>query len=212
MTRLPISGQDEGTWGDILNDFLSQVHQSDGTLKANSVSALSITDGAVSEAKLDSATQTKLNTSSGVSSVNTRTGAVTLTKTDVGLTNVDNTSDLAKPISTSTQAAIDAAQRAAATVQSGTTYILALADAATVVEFSSASAVTVTVPPNSSIAFPVGTVIELLQYGAGQLTVAAGGGVTVRSTGGLLSARAQYSSLALRKRAADEWVLAGDLT
>lgn len=98
-----------------------------------------------------------------------------------------------------------------ATVQAGTSYTLALADAGTAVECSSASAVTVTVPPNSSVAFPTGTVIELLQYGAGVLTVAAGAGVTIRSANNLLSARTQYSTLSLRKRATNEWVLAGDL-
>jgi hypothetical protein len=136
---------------------------------------------------------------------------VVLAKADVGLANVDNTADLAKPISTSTQTALDTIQRVAATVLAGTSYTLALSDAATVVEFTSASATTVTVPPNLSVAFPVGSVIELLQHGTGQLTLAPGAGVTIRSTGGLLSARTQYSSLALRKRATDEWVLAGDL-
>ena len=39
MARLPISGQDSGTWGDILNDFLLQSHDSDGTIKPTAVSA-----------------------------------------------------------------------------------------------------------------------------------------------------------------------------
>lgn len=39
MTRLPIPGQDSGQWGQLLNDFLSQAHNSDGTLKASAVSA-----------------------------------------------------------------------------------------------------------------------------------------------------------------------------
>jgi hypothetical protein len=99
----------------------------------------------------------------------------------------------------------------AATTQAGTTYTLALADASTAVELISSSAVTVTVPPHSSAAFPVGTVIELLQYGTGTVTIAAGGGVTIRSANNLLSARTQYSTLSLRKRATNEWVLAGDL-
>ena len=43
MTRLPIPGSDSGNWGQILNDYLSQAHKPDGTLKDNSVpeSALS---------------------------------------------------------------------------------------------------------------------------------------------------------------------------
>ena len=104
-----------------------------------------------------------------------------------------------------------AAPTVTATTQAGTSYTLVLADAGTAVEFTSASSVTVTVPPNASVAYATGTIIELLRYGAGTLTVAPGAGVTIRSPGSLLSANSQYSSLSLRKRATNEWVLAGDL-
>lgn len=112
---------------------------------------------------------------------------------------------------TGLQAALDALPRIAATTQAGTSYTLALADAGTAVEFTNSAAVTCTVPPNSATAFPVGTVIELLQYGTGQITVVAGTGVTIR-TASSMTTRAQYSVLSLRKRAADEWILSGDLT
>lgn len=75
---------------------------------------------------------------------------------------------------------------------------------------NNASATTLTVPTNASVAFPVGTVIEFYQYGAGQVTVAASGGVTIRTPETLLL-RKQYSSASLRKVATDEWILAGDL-
>jgi hypothetical protein len=39
MSRLPVPGSDDGTWGDVLNDFLSQAHNSDGSLKASALSA-----------------------------------------------------------------------------------------------------------------------------------------------------------------------------
>jgi trimeric autotransporter adhesin len=65
LARLPQIGSDDGTWGNILNDFLSQVHDADGTLKSNTVTTGAIADGAVTEAKLDSAAQTKLNTVGG---------------------------------------------------------------------------------------------------------------------------------------------------
>ncbi len=61
MARLPISGADEGVWGSVLNDFLSQAHAADGALKADSVGSAQIADGAISEAHLDSSTQTKLD-------------------------------------------------------------------------------------------------------------------------------------------------------
>lgn len=101
------------------------------------------------------------------------------------------------------------AQITAAT-QSGTSYTLALADQGKVVELTAATAVALTVPTNASVAFPVGTTIGLLQYGAGQVTVAGAGGVTLRSSGGRLKTAAQYSAVWLRKRATDEWVVTGD--
>ena len=93
--------------------------------------------------------------------------------------------------------------------QTGTSYTLVLADEGKVVEMNNASANTLTVPPNSSVAFPIGAVIEVYRMGAGSTTVVAGSGVTVRNAGSL---RAQYSTASLRKRATDEWVLAGDLS
>jgi hypothetical protein len=90
-------------------------------------------------------------------------------------------------------------------------YTLTLADAGKAVEISSASATTLTIPPNSAVAFPIGTVIEVHRYGAGTVTLAAGAGVTIRSAGSKLAIGNQYSSVSLRKRATDEWILNGDL-
>ena len=89
-------------------------------------------------------------------------------------------------------------------------YTLILADARKAVEMDVASANTVTVPPNSSVAFPVGTVVEVVQVGAGQVEIVPEGGVTIRTPETLLL-RAQWSTVSLRKRAADEWVLTGDV-
>jgi len=96
--------------------------------------------------------------------------------------------------------------------QTGTTYTLVLGDAGEVIELNNASAITLTVPPNSSVAFPIGTIVELWQQGAGQVTVAAGSGVTIRSPGAKLKLSAQYASATLRKRATDEWALEGNLS
>ncbi len=96
--------------------------------------------------------------------------------------------------------------------QTGTTYTLVLADASNkIVELSNTSAITVTVPLNSSVAYPVGSQIMLLQTNTGQVTVAGAGGVTVNSNPGL-KLRAQWSSATLIKRATDTWVLVGDTT
>lgn len=98
-----------------------------------------------------------------------------------------------------------------ANTQTGTAYTLVLGDAGEVIEMNNAAANTVTIPPNSSVAFPVGTIIEVLQYGAGQTTIAAGVGVTLRSPAGKTKTAVQYSSATLRKRATDEWMLEGDI-
>jgi hypothetical protein len=96
--------------------------------------------------------------------------------------------------------------------QTGTTYTLVLADASNkLVELSNTAAITVTVPLNSSVAYPVGSQIMLLQTNTGQVTVAGAGGVTVNSNPGL-KLRAQWSSATLIKRATDTWVLVGDTT
>lgn len=61
MARLPQPGGDSGNWGTILNDYLSQSHAADGTLKPDSVTAATIADGAIQEALLDPALQSKIN-------------------------------------------------------------------------------------------------------------------------------------------------------
>lgn len=103
MARLPEPGKDNGTWGNILNDYLSQVHKSDGTLKDNIVTANTLApnsvtnaaiasdavnttsiadgsitnallaDGTIAEVKLASAVQTKLNSAGGAADWNTLT-------------------------------------------------------------------------------------------------------------------------------------------
>jgi hypothetical protein len=95
--------------------------------------------------------------------------------------------------------------------QTGTTYTLVLGDAGKIVEINNASAITLTIPTNASVAYPVGTQITLLQTGAGQITVADPSGGTLNATPGK-KLRAQWSSATLLKRATDTWVLIGDLT
>lgn len=96
--------------------------------------------------------------------------------------------------------------------QTGTTYTLVLADRSKLVTLTNASAITATVPPNSSVALAVGTQILLYQGGAGQVTIAAGAGVTVRSQGTKLKITGQYGVAGLIKIATDEWVAFGNLS
>jgi len=89
-------------------------------------------------------------------------------------------------------------------------YTFVLADKSKLVTISNASAVDCTVPPNSSVAFAVGTSIQVAQTGGGQVTMVAGSGVTLRYTPGL-KLRAQYSSCTCTKIGTDEWLVTGDL-
>lgn len=92
-----------------------------------------------------------------------------------------------------------------------TSYTLVLGDSGKVVLMNVGSANNLTVPPNSSVAFPVGTLINGAQVGAGQTTIVAGSGVTVNATPGLKIA-AQYGSFALLKTATDTWIALGRLS
>ncbi len=90
-------------------------------------------------------------------------------------------------------------------------YTLVLADKDKLVEISNASANTLTVPANSTAAFPIGTQITVLQTGAGQTTIAGAVGVTIDATPGL-KIRARWGGVTLIKRATDTWVAIGDLS
>jgi len=90
-------------------------------------------------------------------------------------------------------------------------YTLVIGDADKLVEMNVGSANNLTIPLNSSVAFATGTQILLAQYGAGQTTVVATSGVTIRSSGAKLKLNAQYSGATLIKIATDEWYLFGDI-
>ena len=94
--------------------------------------------------------------------------------------------------------------------QTGTTYTFVAGDRGKYVTMNNGSAQTVTVPPNSGVALAVGTQIQVIGLGAGEITMVAGSGVTLRYTPGL-KLRAQYSSCTCIKIATDEWILVGDL-
>ena len=147
MSRLPTPGSDDGQWGTILNDYLSQSHTPTGSIKSNSVDTLQLADGAVTDVKIADAAVTtdKLATTASptsgqvlgyngtdlewttggsgggaVTSVNSQTGDVVLAKADVGLGNVDNTADTAKPLSDASVTALAAkADDSAAVHKSG---------------------------------------------------------------------------------------------
>jgi hypothetical protein len=127
---------------------------------------------------------------------NTLTGVVTPTSTETMLNKVLTTPTITSPKTTRTVNA-----------QTGTTYTLVAADQDAVVTLTNASAIALTVP---SGIFSIGQEINLVQFGAGQVTVS-GSGVTVVGTPGL-KLRAQNSVATLICVAANSFVLVGDLS
>ena len=96
--------------------------------------------------------------------------------------------------------------------QTVTTYNLVLTDAHKTVIITNGSAIDLKIPTNSGIAFPIGTRIEIIQGGAGQITIVPSGGVTVNSSGGKTKLAAQYAVATILKVATDTWYLFGDIT
>ena len=80
-----------------------------------------------------------------------------------------------------------------------------------IIEINAAGGTTLTIPTNATTPFPVGTSIDILQVGAGQVTVSGAVGVTLNYTPGN-KLRTQWSSATLFKRAENTWVLMGDLS
>lgn len=134
----------------------------------------------------------------------------TLDKTAVGLDQVNNTSDANKPISSATQTALDNKSDKNITLDRKTaSYTLVANDNGKMIEMNVASANTLTI--NASL-FSAGNQILISQYGAGQTTITAGAGVTLRSSGGKLKTSAQYSLVTIIAISSTEFYIAGDLT
>jgi len=94
-------------------------------------------------------------------------------------------------------------------------YTLVIGDATRagkIVEMNYATANTLTIPPDSEVYMSIGSVIGVRQMGAGQTTIAAGSGVTIRNPHGTLKLNSQYAMVMLNKRAANEWCVEGNFS
>jgi hypothetical protein len=99
--------------------------------------------------------------------------------------------------------------------QTGTTYTTVFGDNGKLVTQANASAITTTIPPNSSVDYPVGAQITFAQYGAGQVTIQGGLGVTIVSTGATAATpklRVQYSTATAIQTSNDNWLVVGDIS
>lgn len=91
-------------------------------------------------------------------------------------------------------------------------YVAALTDMGKLVRITTAGASTFTIPTTAAVNFPIGSTIDVVQWGAGQVTLTPAGGVTLRSSNGL-KLRTQYSPATLVKisnTGSGEWLVAGD--
>ena len=94
--------------------------------------------------------------------------------------------------------------------QTGTTYTLVQSDAGKLITMNNASANTLTIPTNASVAFAIGTIIAVDMLGAGVTTIDGDTGVTVNgSSGGSETITAQYKGASLKKISTDTWIVQG---
>lgn len=190
-------------------------------LADSAVTSAKIADGSITNSKIASnaaislsklatgtAGQVIIHNASGVPTATTVTGDVTISST--GVTAIGAGVIVNADISTT--AAIEASKVSNPTLNAKTSnYQLALPDRSQIIEMNVGSANTVTVPTNTTAAFPIGTQITIIQNGTGKTQIVAAVGVTILSTPGLFL-RTRYSSATLIKRATNEWYAFGDLS
>ena len=168
------------------------------TFAESTTTGANIDAGAIQTAALADGSVTTIKIATGAVTTTTIAASVTLTTPNIGVatgTSLNTTGNVVSHINTNEQTA---------------SYTLVLADDGKIVEMNVAGANVLTIPPNSSVAFPVGTQIIVIQTGAGQTTLTAGAGVTLNATPGT-NLRTQYSGATCIKRATDTWIAIGDL-
>ena len=94
---------------------------------------------------------------------------------------------------------------------STTSYTTVLGDDGKLITLDNAASIALTIPPNSSVAYGIGTQINVMQLGAGTVTITAGAGVTLNSDGAKLKTNAQYAVATCCKIGTNVWVVVGNL-
>ena len=174
-------------------------------LGENAVTAAKIADGAVGAAKIASnAVTTAKLANSAVTAAKVADGTLTLAKFASGA--LSGKADLDSDLKVLPE------QRSSAIVNVSATRALALTDAGKLLNVSSSASVTLTIPLNSTAAFPIGTEIEVFRAGAGAVTIAGASGVTVQSVSSSPVIPSRYARARLKKMAANTWSVEDELT
>lgn len=93
-----------------------------------------------------------------------------------------------------------------------TSHTLEAIDLGSIIETTGSSAVAVSIPPEATVPFEIGALINVTQVGAGVATVTAAAGVSLNGVvGGSVALDGQWSGAALVKRGADAWIIQGAL-
>lgn len=122
-------------------------------------------------------------------------GNVALTPSDIGAASLDN-------------GKVSPDEAASAIGNYSASFTLSLSDSGKLLKLDNSSAITITIPQDASVAFPVGTEIEFLQTD-GDVTFS--GSVTILSLDNMTSIAGVNGVACLKKLATDQWLLAGAL-
>lgn len=96
--------------------------------------------------------------------------------------------------------------------QTGTAYNVGTADVGKLVTLNNASAQTITIPANASVAFAIGDQINFLNLSTGTATFVAGGTAVIRSAGNKLKLNTQYAVCTVLKWDTDAWIMVGNVS
>jgi len=193
-----------------LNPYLTIVSASNTYLTQASASSNYLTQSEGLTAANASATYLTQSNASATYLTQTNASTIYLTQTNASATYLTQASASSSYLTQTSASSTYVPLNVSLNAQSAS-YTIQLSDSAKLVEINNASANNLTVPLNSSQAFPIGTQINILQTGTGQTTINPTVGVTVNATPGL-KLRTQWSSATLIKRAENTWVAIGDLT
>ena len=106
---------------------------------------------------------------------------------------------------TAAQASADVSTTSSTALTLSTTY------AGKLLKCTNSSACTITIPSNTTASLPVDTEIEIVRYGAGEVTISPASGVTLYSKDNARSIASRYGAVSLKKMGTNEWWMVGDL-